>query len=221
MRIDAGTERMAKASLEMGGRVAVHAIGDRANGAVLDLYESLIDGGADPGDLRIEHVSVITGRDIERLADLGVTAVVQPAFLMSEVDWLEGRVGIERIDRTYAFRSLLEAGVPLAGSSDCPVEPPSPWWGIAAARDRAGLTPAERLNPAQAFGLFTSDAAVALGAPQLEVGRPCDLAIVDRDPLEADPDELRATEVVATWREGEPVPTPGDLKVWAVGSIAG
>ncbi len=221
IRIDAGTERMARAALELDGRVAVHAIGDRANAAVLDMYERLLESGADPDDLRIEHVSVITERDVERMAEVGATAVVQPSFLMSEAGWLESRVGRERLDRTYAFRSLLEEGVPLAGSSDCPVEPPSPWWGMAAARDRAGLTPAERLTAAEALALFTTGAARATGAPLLEVGEPCDLTIVDRNPVEVDPDRLRETKVLATWIEGEPIALPAVPVVWEANSATG
>ena len=216
VRINAGTGQMARAALAMGGRVAVHAIGDRANGAVLDLYERLIDEGADPTDLRIEHASVLTAPDLARLSALGVTAVVQPAFLMSEAEWLEDRVGSDRIGRTYAFRSLLDAGVPLAGSSDCPVEPPSPWWGMAAARDRAGLTPTQQVDAAEALALFTTGAARAIGSPTLEVGQPCDIAIVDQDPLNVTPDALRRTRVAGTWIDGEPVSLPADPIVWQV-----
>lgn len=220
LRIDEGTARMARAALAMGGRVAVHAIGDRANSAVLDLFEALIDEGADPTDLRIEHASVLTLPDVGRMSSLGVTAVVQPAFLMSEVEWLEDRLGADRMDRTYAFRSLLEAGVPLAGSSDCPVEPPSPWWGMAAARDRAGLTPAEQLTGAEAFALFTTGAAAAVGSPPLEPGHPADLAIVDRDPVEVTNEQLRSTRVAATLINGERVLVPPDPVVWHAGSAA-
>ena len=220
MRLDHNTGRMARVALELGGRVAVHAIGDRANKEVLDLYEQLIDEGADPRDLRIEHVSVISDQDLARMGALGVTAVIQPAFLMSEVDWLAERVGDKRLARTYAFRSLLNAGVPVAGSSDCPVEPPSPWWGMAAARDRAGITPEQRLSPAEALALFTTGAAASIGSPDLEVGRPCDLAIVDRPPLDVTADSLRSTRVLATWVDGEPISAPSEPVVWHAGTAA-
>ncbi len=217
MRIGPTTGAMARASLALGGRVAVHAIGDRANGAVIDLFEELAGTGADPGSLRLEHASVVSPADVERLAAVGATAVVQPAFLMSERQWLERRVGPDRIHHTYAFRSLLRAGVPLAGSSDCPVEPPSPWWGMAAARDRAGLTPDERLTGEEAFHLFTAGAARAIGAPTLEPGAPCDLTIAGVDPVTAAPDALREAQVLATWVEGEPVAVPSRPRVWATG----
>jgi predicted amidohydrolase YtcJ len=138
----------------LGGSVAIHAIGDRANDDVLDVFESLIDMGAEAARLRVEHASLLTGAAIERMARLGVTASVQPAFLASEADWLGKRLGEERMRLVYPFRSLIEAGVPVIGGSDSPVEMPDPTIGITAAIDRRGFDPAERLSPVQARALF-------------------------------------------------------------------
>jgi len=157
-----GTERyrhghmvdMAQTSLRLGGTVAIHAIGDRANDLALDVHEDLVGGGADPGRLRVEHVSVLTDASIERMARLGVTASVQPAFLASEATWLEKRLGPDRMTRAYPFRSLLEAGVPLLGGSDSPVELPDPMVGITAAVERHGINPDQRLTREQAEALF-------------------------------------------------------------------
>ena len=145
---------MARASMMLGGSVAIHAIGDRANDRVLDVFQDLIDMGADPERLRVEHASLLTGAAIERMARLGVTASVQPAFLASEGDWLEKRLGEERMGRVYPFRSLVEAGVNVIGGSDAPVELPDPVTGIGAAIDRPGFNPSESLTPDQAEGLF-------------------------------------------------------------------
>jgi predicted amidohydrolase YtcJ len=157
-----GTERyrhdhmieMGRTSLEIGGSVAIHAIGDRANDLVLDVHEELIGQGADPARLRVEHASILTSATIERMARMSVTASVQPAFLASEETWLEKRLGPDRMDRAYPFRSLLEAGVPLLGGSDSPVELPDPAIGISAAVDRHGINPAEALTREQAEALF-------------------------------------------------------------------
>jgi predicted amidohydrolase YtcJ len=157
-----GTERyrhdhmveMGTASVELGGSVAIHAIGDRANDLVLDIHEELIGGGADPGRLRVEHMSVVNEDTIARMARLGVTASIQPAFLASEATWLEKRLGPERMSRAYPFRSLLEAGVPLLGGSDSPVELPDPETGITAAVDRHGVNPEESITRDQAEALF-------------------------------------------------------------------
>ncbi|MEX2252215.1 MAG: amidohydrolase [Acidimicrobiia bacterium] len=145
---------MANASLEVGGGVAVHAIGDRANDVALDLFESLIEDGADPSMLRVEHASLLTEPGIERMARLGVTASVQPAFLASEASWLHKRLGEERMQRVYPFHTLQEAGVPLLGGSDSPVELPDPQVGIRAAVNRHGFNPSQALSMEQASALF-------------------------------------------------------------------
>lgn len=145
---------MGQTALSLGGVVAIHAIGDRANDSVLEVFAELIAGGADPGLLRVEHASVLTNPTIDRMADLGVTASVQPAFLASEENWLEKRLGAERMSRAYPFRSLLEAGVPLLGGSDAPVELPDPAVGITAAVDRHGINPDQALTREQAEALF-------------------------------------------------------------------
>ena len=89
------------------------------------------------------------------MASLGVTASVQPAFLASETTWLEKRLGPERIDAAYPFRSMLEAGIPLVGGSDSPVELPDPRTGITAAIDRHGIAPGEAITREQAEALFS------------------------------------------------------------------
>ena len=145
---------MGRTSMMLGGSVAIHAIGDRANDRVLDLFEELIGMGADPERLRVEHASLLTDSAIERMARLGVTASIQPAFLASEAGWLGKRLGDERMRRVYPFRSLLEAGVPLIGGSDSPVEHPDPEVGINSAIGRPGFNPSESLSEDQAISLF-------------------------------------------------------------------
>lgn len=157
-----GTERydhdrmveMGRTSLELGGSVAIHAIGDRANDLVLDVHEDLISAGAEAAKLRVEHLSVITDETIERMARLGVTGSVQPAFLASEAPWIEKRLGSDRMSRVYPFKSLIEAGISLIGGSDSPVELPDPETGINAAVDRHGINPDQALDRDQAEALF-------------------------------------------------------------------
>ena len=206
MRLDTADRELARASLAMGGMVAIHAIGDRANSAVIDLFEELVAEGANPRKLRIEHASVLERSDIDRMARLGTIASVQPAFLGSEFEWIADRVGADRIVSTYPFASLDYAGVPMCGGSDSPVESPNPWAGMALARDRAGVLRAESLLPDRALALFTDGAAAALGEPlPLAPTSPADVIIVDRDPVTIDPDELRDTVVHETWVRGKRV----------------
>jgi predicted amidohydrolase YtcJ len=155
LRLDPGHARlMGKLSAAEGGSVAIHAIGDRANDLVLDVFADLIDDGVEPERLRVEHASVLTWPTVGRMAELGVTASVQPAFLASEQTWLEKRLGHDRMSNVYPFRSLLEAGVPLLGGSDSPVELPDPETGINAAVDRHGINPDQALTRQQAEALF-------------------------------------------------------------------
>jgi hypothetical protein len=111
----------------------------------------------------------------------------------------------------YRARSLAAAGVPLAGASDAPVVPASPWMGMAAARTRrtlSGRTLAvgERLDPAAALALFTLGAAFALGADglaRLVPGAPADVVVVEPDPLLAPADEVAEAKVRLTLVAGE------------------
>ncbi len=215
MRLGPLDRTIAEASLALGGGAAIHAIGDSACASVIDMFAALIEDGADPGKLRIEHASVLTHADMKRLGSSGAIAVVQPPFLTSEANWLGKRLGPERLSRTYAFAALEHAGVTLAGSSDSPVEPPDPWAGMAVARDRAGMVPEQGLSPDRALAMYTTGAAQALGEPvPLAIGSPADFIVVDRDPLAATPDELRETEVIATYVDGSEVIVDRSAPLW-------
>jgi predicted amidohydrolase YtcJ len=204
LRLGTIDRHLIAACRERGGMVAVHAIGDRACAEVLDL---LTDLALPSGTARIEHASVIRLVDIERMAAAGIIGCVQPAFMGSEAEWLERRVGAERMPMTYPFATMAAAGVTLAAGSDAPVETADPWSGMALARDRNGIYPAEALDPRGALDLFTSGAAIALGQPPpLAPGSPADLIVVDRDPLEVDPVALRSTRVEAVWIGGREAP---------------
>ncbi len=203
LRLSDADTAIAKASVELGGMVAIHAIGDRAIDGVLNLFEELVSGGADPDGLRMEHASVISPDQISRFANLGVAAVVQPSFLASERDWVVDRVGSEREAWLYPFRSLLEAGVTVAGSSDCPVEPPQPLWGMAAAMDRYGISDKEQLSGTEALALFTSGAARTLREPKpLAIGSPADIVLIDADPTTASSNQIRDASVIETYVDG-------------------
>lgn len=150
----AHTLEMATTSLGLGGSVAIHAIGDRANDEVIDVFETLAAAGADSTKLRVEHASVLGDRTITRMVDLGVAVSVQPAFLASEGDWLEKRLGPDRMGLAYRFRSLVDAGLTVLGGSDSPVEYPDPIVGITAAVERHGINSSEALTREQAQALF-------------------------------------------------------------------
>ncbi len=194
VRLDPGRAAlMGQTCLSLGGTIAIHAIGDLANDQVLDVFDDLIRAGGDPAFMRIEHASVLRPATITRMADLGVTASVQPAFIASEVDWLEKRLG-SRAASTYSLAALREAGVPMLGGSDCPVESPNPWWGMAAAAGPGGL------GNESAFRLF---------GDELRVGDPAHLIVVDRDIHQSA--DIADTRVLAAYRNGEPIGLDAEL----------
>lgn len=168
---------MARASFDLGGVAAVHAIGDRAIDSTLDLFDEAIRAGADPSRLRLEHVSVPSEAAISRLASMGVVASVQPSFLVSEPEWVPARLGPGRA--AYPLRSMLDAGVRMIGGSDCPVEPPDPLPAIAAAVHRPGWDDGQGLTVEEALALYTSWPADHFAAPPpLGPGAPADMVVV-------------------------------------------
>jgi hypothetical protein len=94
-----------------GLQVAIHAIGDRANGLLLDIYDSVGKAhGSRDRRFRVEHAQHLRRQDIDRIARLGVIASMQPYHAVDDGRWAEKRIGPERIKTTYAFRSLIDAG---------------------------------------------------------------------------------------------------------------
>jgi hypothetical protein len=179
-----------------GWQVAVHAIGDAAVSAVLDAV--LAAARAHPGDLRprIEHLQVVAPADWDRLVEARAIASMQPTHATSDMPWAERRVGA-RIAGAYAWRTVIERGIPLAAGSDFPVEEVSPLLGLYAAVTRqdgagapsGGWYPAQRLTLEEAIAAFTSGAAYAERAERargmLAPGRDADVTVLD-GPLAAD-----------------------------------
>ncbi len=202
MRLPTAHRELAQRALDLGGRVAIHAIGDRAVGRVLDEFERLAYAGVDGRRLRVEHASLIGDADRERFAEIGAIASMQPAFLPSDGPWLPTRLG-DRMRDVFAHRSALDAGITVAGGSDCPVEQPSPLWGMAAARDRKGISPAEEVSPEAALAMFTDGVAAALGEEQpLTPGSPAHLTVLADDPVEGPAGELPTMGVESVWVRG-------------------
>lgn len=215
--------------MEIGARAAdagfaltVHAIGDRANHEVLNVFERLLTLNRRPRlPYRVEHVQVADPADLARLGALGVVASMQPLHATSDAPAAERLWGRGRSANAYAWRSVLSGGAVLACGSDSPIESLNPWTGIHAAvtRRRAdgwpgsdGWFPEQRLTVAEALAGYTSGAALAGGlraqTQGLVPGALADLVVLDRDPFACDPDELREVTAVATlvggqWRRRE------------------
>lgn len=209
-------------AVSLGFPISVHAIGDRANREVLNIFEGMAQEGLTTAiPHRIEHVQTIHRDDVPRLAALGLTASVQTIHALEDMDTANLYLG-QRTANTYAFKWLHDAGTRLAIGSDAPVAPPNPFHGIHAAltRRRMGQPGASSWHPEQRLDLettlrgYTLSAAEASGWQQtigsIEPGKRADLVVVDRDIFKlaeagAPGDELAETQVVMTIFDGEVV----------------
>ncbi|HEX5530987.1 MAG TPA: amidohydrolase, partial [Methylomirabilota bacterium] len=114
--------RLTREAASLGFHVWVHAIGDRANTLVLDVFEQALTGAGPRPRLRVEHAQILAPADIPRFARLGVVPSMQPTHCTSDMRWAGERLGPERLAGAYAWRSVLDSGAYLAGGSDFPVE---------------------------------------------------------------------------------------------------
>lgn len=197
-------------AVELGFPISVHAIGDRANRVCLDIFEELADSGlVPPIPHRIEHVQIIDPVDLPRLAQLGVTASVQPIHAIDDMDTADLFLGA-RAAHLYNFRSLLESGALVAFGSDAPVADPNPLMGIHAAlvRQRVERLPAppwfgdERITLAQAIEAYTLGAARAAGWEQtigsITPGKRGDLVVLDQNLFALTAEEVNAGVVAGS-----------------------
>jgi predicted amidohydrolase YtcJ len=191
---------------------ALHAIGDRAVARAARLLGAPGSEGA-PG--RIEHVGLAPPTVLGELRRVRAVAVVQPGFVVSDV-WLRERLGAARSRWAYPFRTMIDLGIPLAGSSDAPYDPPDPWRAMRAAVDRrddlgrsANPWPDEALNAPEALELYAGGAHRALGdafGGRLAPEEPADLVVVAA-PTVAEAVRLGAAAVVETWVGGRRIAT--------------
>jgi predicted amidohydrolase YtcJ len=194
-----------------GLQVVVHAIGERANGLLLQIFDSVARAhGTRDRRFRVEHAQHLRREDIGRFADLGVVASMQPYHAIDDGRWAEKRIGPERIKTTYAFRSLLDDDAVLAFGSDWTVAPIEPLLGIYAAVTRRtldgknprGWVPDEKITVEEALRAYTAGNAYGVFAEnrrgRIAPGYLADLVLLDRDLTRVPPEELDQAAVKAT-----------------------
>ena len=206
-----------------GFQLFVHATGDRGITTVLDAVEHAraVNG---PRDARhqVVHVECLRASDVERFAELGVVACMQPRHASPEIAgpghaWADA-IGPDRWHQAWPLRSLHEAGATLALSSDWNVAEMEPLVGIQCAVTRAPLQGGEpwgadeALTVEQALLGYTLGSATAIHAESdrgtLAPGKHADLVVLDADPFVVPPSELASIRVLETWVAGEPVHRP-------------
>ncbi len=194
-------------------QLAIHAIGDLANRRVIEQFETTKYGAAKRW--RIEHTQVLAPEDIVRMGKSGLIASMQPSHAIGDLKFAPARLGQARLKGAYAWKSLLAAGVVVAGGSDAPVEVGSPlieFYAAVARKDLTGFTsegwhPEEALSREEALALFTSAPAFAafqdseLGT--IEAGKRADFTVFDRDLMTIPEADILTAKTVMTVVDGE------------------
>lgn len=201
--------KMALGADKAGLQLAVHAVGDKANRIMLDVYTEVAkqNGVRDERRWRIEHAQHLRPEDFSRFAQLAVIASVQPYHAIDDGRWAEKRIGRERCKTTYAFRTFLDHGVRLAFGSDWTVAPLNPMLGLYAAVTRAtldgknpnGWFPEQKLTLKEALEAYTIGSAYAEFREEekgsLTPGKLGDVVILDADLFSIPPEKIRDAAV--------------------------
>ena len=212
---------MFEEALRRGIQVETHAIGDRTNRLILDLYEGTFRA-VPPGNRkiweprwRVEHAQIVDPADIPRFAKLGVIPSMQPSHAISDLFFAPARLGMDRLAGAYAWKSFLNSGAIICGGSDAPVERGEPMIEFYAAVARksikgesaAGWHPEQAVSREQALKMFTIWPAYAAFEEKekgtIEVGKLADFTVLSRDIMQVPAPEILQTRNEMTVIGGE------------------
>ena len=201
-----------------GLQIMIHAIGDRANAEVLDIYQKVAQANGGRGRRpRIEHSQHLRLEDIKRFGGQKVVASMQPVHLPDDGRWAGKRLDAERLKGTYAFRTLLDTGAVLAFGSDSPVAPLNPLFGVWGAVTRqtadeanqGGWIPEQKITVDEAVRAFTWGSAYGEFQENwkgtLEAGKLADIVILSDDIFTIDPVKIAQVRVLTTVSDGRVV----------------
>jgi predicted amidohydrolase YtcJ len=197
-----------KIAHNMGFQIGTHAIGDKANRVVVDLYKRLLsEFPRDNHRHRIEHASLLTDDVIKDMNKFRIIASIQPSFITTDAKLASYRLGDERSKYTYPFKSLIDGGVVCVSGSDCPIEDPDVIWGLHALVNRNGFVPEQCLNIVEALKTYTINAAYAAFEENIkgsiEEGKLADLVILDKNPLEVPKEKIKDINIMETIIRGK------------------
>ncbi|MEY2542181.1 MAG: hypothetical protein QOI22_1783 [Verrucomicrobiota bacterium] len=208
-------------ALRRGIQVETHAIGDRANRTILNLYEKAFK--TVPPERRkvreprwrVEHAQIVDLADIPRFAKLGVIPSMQPSHAISDLFFAPARLGMDRLAGAYAWQSFLKSGVIICGGSDAPIERGEPMIEFYAAVARKsikgesgeGWHPEQAVSREQALKMFTLWPAYAAFEEKdkgsIEVGKLADFTVLGADIMNIPEPEILKTRCVMTVIGGE------------------
>jgi len=199
-------------------QVAVHAIGDRANALLLDVFDSVaLANGPRDRRFRDEHAQHLRPEDITRIAKMNVIPSMQPYHIIDDGRWAAKRIDSTLLQTTYAFRDLIDQGAHLDFGSDWTVAPLDPLLGVYAAVTRrtlddknpGGWFPAQKVTVEEALRAYTAENAYGVFAEGrrgvLKPGARADLVLLDRDITAIDPVDIPKTQVLTTIAGGQVV----------------
>jgi predicted amidohydrolase YtcJ len=203
-------ERTARVAIRHGFQINVHAIGDRANKEILDVYERVFADNPERRDLRwrVEHAQHLRPEDVGRFRRLGVVASMQGIHGTSDGPWVLKRLGEERAaSGAYLWRSLIDSGVVVTNGTDVPVEPIDPIASFHASvtrrtADGSAFYPAQRMTREEALRSYTINNAYAafqedvLGS--LTPGKYADVVVLSQDITRVPDEQIMGTRVVYT-----------------------
>lgn len=208
-----------------GIQVNTHAIGDRANRLVLGWYEDAMTKvppskrKIENPRWRIEHSQILNRADIPKFKQLGVIPSMQPSHAIGDLHFAVDRLGKDRLAGGYAWRSLIDSGVRIAGGSDAPVEIGDPrieFYAATVRKDLKGYSNDawymnEKVTPTEALKMFTIWPAYAAfeddKTGSIEVGKRADFTVFDTDLMTAQPQDILTANVVMTIVDGKAVYT--------------
>jgi predicted amidohydrolase YtcJ len=202
--------RTAEIAVEHGFQLNTHAIGDRANREVLDIYERIFTTAPDRSDLRwrIEHAQHVHPEDVPRFAELGVIASMQGIHATSDAPWVPRRLGPDRAAATsYRWQDLWQTGALVTNGTDAPVEDVDPvqsFWASISRQlpDGSRFDPDQRMTREQALRSYTLNNAIAGFEEDVKgsitPGKLADLVVLSRDIMTVPEDEVRAARALYT-----------------------
>ncbi len=207
--------RTAELGIQHGFQVNTHAIGDRANREILDLYEKVFQAHPNKKDLRwrIEHAQHLHPDDISRFATLGVIASIQGVHATSDAPWVVKRIGEKRArEGAYAWRNLWDSNAVVTNGTDTPVEDIDPianFYATVTRRMPDGSTffPEQCLTREEALKSYTINNAYAAFEENIKgtltPGKLADIVVLSQDIMTIPEEQILSTRVVYTIIDGK------------------
>ena len=205
----------ARLAMEHNFQLCVHAIGDKGNREVLNVFEEVFSENLDKSDVRwrVEHAQHLHSQDVPRFGELGVIASIQASHATSDGPWVTDRLGAERsLEGAYVWQKLMQSGAIVINGTDAPVEDVDPITSFYASvtrklKDGSIFNPKQRMSRMEALRSYTLSAAYAAFEEDMKgsltPGKLADITVLSKDIMTVPEEEILTAEVVYTIVGGE------------------